>query len=276
MSNSSSYEIRTMSAEDLKIAIGWAKSEGWNPGLHDAKTFHAIDPEGFLMGWLDGQPIGSISAVDWGDGFGFIGLYIVLPEFRGKGYGIQLWQAAMERLAGKTIGLDGVVAQQDNYARSGFQLAHRNLRFEGTAGALAGESYGREMTEADVSELQGLDIAPSARPNYFSTWLQQTDAVVLRSENALLLCRTCHNGVKLGPVIAPGREEAKKLIGSACSRLSPETPVFLDIPETNPEALALVQGYGMSLQFETARMYHGEQPSFEPHSWFGITTLELG
>ena len=265
-----------MSLDDLRIAIGWAASEGWNPGLDDAETFHSIDPEGFLMGWLDGQPIGSISAVDWGSGFGFIGLYIVLPEFRGQGYGIKLWQAAMDRLADKTIGLDGVVAQQDNYARSGFRFAHRNLRFEGTAGSLAGDSYGRETTISDLPELMNLDTTPSQRATYFSRWLQQKRAITLRGAESALVCRPCHRGVKLGPVIAPSREEAQRLIGSACSRLSPETPVFLDIPETNSEAVALAEENGMTLQFETARMYHGEQPNFEHRSWFGVTTLELG
>jgi hypothetical protein len=34
-------------------------------------------------------------------------------------------------LAGCTIGLDGVVAQQGNYLKSGFQLAYRNIRYQG-------------------------------------------------------------------------------------------------------------------------------------------------
>ena len=37
----------------------------------------------------------------------------------------------MTHLSGRTVGLDGVVAQQDNYRRSGFALAWRNARYEG-------------------------------------------------------------------------------------------------------------------------------------------------
>ena len=55
-----------------------------------------------------------ISAVRYPEDFGFIGLYIVVPEQRGRGYGIQLWNAAMQRLAGCNIGLDGVIEQQEN------------------------------------------------------------------------------------------------------------------------------------------------------------------
>jgi hypothetical protein len=81
------YQIRTMSRAELDLAIGWARDEGWNPGLHDATPFHAADPEGFLVGVLDGRPISSISVVRYGQTFGFLGLYIVIAEQRGRGYG---------------------------------------------------------------------------------------------------------------------------------------------------------------------------------------------
>ena len=74
----SDYRIRAMSRAELDLAIGWARDEGWNPGLHDATPFHAADPEGFLVGVLDGRPISSISVVRYGQTFGFLGLYIVI------------------------------------------------------------------------------------------------------------------------------------------------------------------------------------------------------
>ena len=39
----------------------------------------------------------------------------------------------MAQLTGCVVGLDGVVAQQDNYRRSGFDLAWHNTRFQGPA-----------------------------------------------------------------------------------------------------------------------------------------------
>jgi hypothetical protein len=67
------YQIRAMSRSELELAIGWARDEGWNPGLHDATPFHAADPEGFLVGVLEGRPISSISVVRYGGTFGFLG-----------------------------------------------------------------------------------------------------------------------------------------------------------------------------------------------------------
>ena len=123
--------IRNTSEHELNLALEWAAAEGWNPGLDDTKCFYAADPKGFLLGELDGKPIGCISAVAYDNAYGFLGLYIVAPEYRGKGFGLKLWHAAMAYMNGRNIGLDGVLAQQANYRKSGFTLAYRNIRHQG-------------------------------------------------------------------------------------------------------------------------------------------------
>ncbi len=75
------YQIRTMTREELDIAISWAAEEGWNPGLYDADAFYATDPNGFFIGLLDNQPIACISAVSYNNSFGFMGFYIVRKEY---------------------------------------------------------------------------------------------------------------------------------------------------------------------------------------------------
>lgn len=56
-----SYVIRHATRKELDIAISWAAKEGWNPGLFDADAFYATDPKGFFMGFLDDEPISSLS-----------------------------------------------------------------------------------------------------------------------------------------------------------------------------------------------------------------------
>ena len=123
----SSYTIRVMTRQEVDIVIDWAAAEGWNTGLYDADCFYAADPNGFLIGLLGDKPVATVSVVKYGDSFGFLGFYIVKPEHRGKGYGIQIWNAGLTYLSGRTIGLDGVVSQQSNYKKSGFTLAYRNI-----------------------------------------------------------------------------------------------------------------------------------------------------
>ena len=124
--------IRPMRPEEISIATNWAAAEGWNPGLADDACFAAVDPQGFLIGELDGAPAATISCVNYGASFAFLGFYIVREDLRGRGFGLRIWNAAIAHAAPRVIGLDGVVAQQQNYRKSGFALAYANIRFGGT------------------------------------------------------------------------------------------------------------------------------------------------
>jgi len=125
------YVVRPATRNELEIMIEWAAKEGWNPGLYDGDAFHSIDNKGFLFGFLDNEPVASISAVAYDNSFGFIGFYITKPEYRGKGYGYKIWNEAMKYLSTQNVALDGVVAQQENYKKSGFKFAYRHIRYEG-------------------------------------------------------------------------------------------------------------------------------------------------
>ena len=128
--------IRTMRPDEISIAIDWAAGEGWNPGLADAACFAAADPDGFLIGELNGAPVATVSCVKYSASFAFLGFYIVREDLRGRGYGLSIWNAAIARAGQRVIGLDGVVAQQQNYRKSGFELAYANVRYGGTVSIL--------------------------------------------------------------------------------------------------------------------------------------------
>ena len=127
--------IRTMRPDEIAIAVDWAAAEGWNPGLADAACFATVDPDGFLIGELDGVPAATVSCVNYGASFAFLGFYIVREDVRGRGYGVRIWNAAIAHAGRRVIGLDGVVAQQQNYKKSGFALAYANVRYGGTVAA---------------------------------------------------------------------------------------------------------------------------------------------
>lgn len=275
------YAVRPMERAELDWAVEMAAQEGWNPGLNDAEAFYAADPEGFLIGTLDGQPIGCISAVAYGDTFGFIGLYIVSPEHRGQGHGYRLWEAAMDRLAGRNVGLDGVVEQQANYQRSGFNLAYRNVRYR-YEGLLEVPDCVIQI-DADWTEaLAAYDrrLFPALRTDFLKTWLATPEAssFAVVEDDRLLgwgTIRPCREGHKIGPLFAENPEVAERLFQALVStRLLGN--VYLDIPEPNPAAIALADRHGMTRVFETARMYTGPEPEADLHRIFGVTTFELG
>ena len=278
--------IRAMTRADLDMAIEWAAAEGWNPGLHDADTFLAADPGGFLLGLLESEPVATISAVRYGGHFGFIGFYIVRPEFRGQGHGIALWRDAMKRLAGRTIGLDGVVAQQDSYRKSGFELAWNNVRHEGVARSC--ERPDTRVVPVDpvgqaTPELLEYDSAffPDDRRRFVQHWITQSGSTALAARRGGVLAgygviRPCRIGFKIGPLFADDADVADRLLRALISRLRPGEPIQLDTPATNPLALELARSHGMRPVFETARMYAGVAPDLPIRRLFGITTFELG
>jgi ribosomal protein S18 acetylase RimI-like enzyme len=278
------FIVRPMQAGDLQLTIDWAAQEGWNPGLHDAHCFRVADPSGFFIGELRDEPVGSISAVAYDANFGFIGLYIVKPEWRGRGLGYRIWQHGIAYLGARNIGLDGVVAQQGNYAKSGFRLAWRNVRFQGVARANIPHDHGALMQLADVprSVLEAYDrtLFPAARASFLDAWLTQPDAVALASVNAgqlrgYAVLRKCRAGRKVGPLCAEDAHTAQTLFDALLAHCPGET-VALDVPEPNPAAIALAERHGMTSVFETARMYTKETPDVELAKVFGVTTFELG
>lgn len=277
-------DIRAMTLPELEVVLDWAAMEGWNPGLQDAASFYAADPGGFLLGLLDGEPVASIFAVRYGAGFGFIGGYIVRPEFRGKGYGMAVWQAGMARLAGRNVGLDGVPAQQANYARSGFRLAHRNVRYEGCGSDVPAADRVLPLGQQDLDDILRYDRAFFAddRQHFMRCWLRQDGSVafgVRDADGALLgyaVLRPCRAGFKIGPLCAESPEVAEELMLALRGRVPVDEPVFLDVPEPNAAAVALAERHGMRACFETARMYTGEDPGLPLARQYGITTFELG
>ena len=124
--------FRNATLSELSLVLDWAADEGWNPGIKDAVAFFAADPVGFFVAVDEhDQPIASISVVNHTASFAFLGLYIVHQDYRGRGIGLDLWQHALEHAGSRTVGLDGVEAQQENYCVSGFVNSGATTRFTG-------------------------------------------------------------------------------------------------------------------------------------------------
>jgi hypothetical protein len=283
--------MRQMTRDELDMVVEWAAREGWNPGLRDADAFYAADPSGFYVGVLDGEVIASISAVKYGTEFAFVGYYIVAPEHRGKGYGLQLWQHAMRDIDGVPSGLDGVLAQTANYERSGYVMAYHNQRYMGTDPSPNPLPAGREgaswtvlaLASGDFDDVVAYDasVFPARRERFLSLWLTQPEVTVLvvREGTAIWgygVVRPARDGWRIGPLFADGAAQAESLFDALVSHVPAGQPVFIDVPQVNVEALAMVQRRGMAPMFETARMYRGDAPNVDVGRAFGVTSLELG
>jgi hypothetical protein len=279
----SDLQIRRMRPDEIGIALDWATAEGWNPGLHDAACFATVDPQGFFIGELDGVPAATISCVAYDERFAFLGFYIVRPDLRGRGYGLRIWQAAIAHAGSRTVGLDGVVAQQENYRKLGFRLAYRNVRYGGAV-------LSHRTPPAAVIDLADIPLAdvaaddatvfPAQRQSFLRAWIDARGHVgrALVREGKLSawgVIRPCRRGCKIGPLVADDRAAAEAVFAALIAAHG-GGQIFLDVPSVNADAVALAQSHGLAPVFETARMYTGPIRPTRLERVFGVTTFELG
>ncbi len=276
--------IRKMREDELPVAVGWAVAEGWNPGLADAECFWLEDPDGFFCADIGGKMVGSVSVLNYDDRFAFAGLYIVKPELRGRGVGMELYRHAMRHAGTRIVGGDGVVAMVSKYEKyGGLFLHYNNARYEGKGGGKMPEGLTpiRDVTFAD---LLAYDTAhfPAKRESFLKFWISHKDhtgyAKLGRDGKieGFGVRRTCHTGYKIGPLFAKDRKTAELILDGLIAGI-PNEPFYLDIPRPNAAAVALVEDRKMVPVFFTARLYSTRDPVPLPlDEIFGVTTFELG
>jgi GNAT superfamily N-acetyltransferase len=265
------------------IAAEWAAAEGWNPGLDDAQRFARADPGAFLCTEHGDAVVATVSCALYGSDYAFIGFYIVRGDLRGQGFGLELFERALARAGERVIGLDGVLDQEETYARSGFELAHHNTRYEGSGG---GERPAELVDLADVpaEQLHAYDTAVfgCGRRAFLDAWVADRPAgmaLALTDGDGLrgyAVARPCWVGVKIGPLFADDDDTADVLFRGLAAAAGDDTPLFLDVPEPNAEAESLARRYAMQPVFATVRMYRGGTPRDDVGRVYGVTTFEFG
>lgn len=277
------HDIRFLDLDGIRTAVDWARLEGWNPGLWDAEAFAAADPQGFLGLYEQGELAATISIVGYDGGFGFLGFHIAKPAFRGKGLGLALWNHALERSPARRLGLDGAKAQRANHRKSGFALAHENIRF----GGLKPAAYVQDdpdvvpLSSADAADVTGFErrhhLFAARRTKFLSAWLAH-DSLALKRGGEIVgygVVRRCGQGHKIGPLFALSPGDAVVIFRGLLTRV-PDGMIFIDVPAANHQAVALATSLNLAPMFETARMYRGPAPDLDTSNIFGLTTFELG
>jgi len=281
------YTLTRLDLKGIETLIEWAAEEDWNPGLHDAEAFMKADPEGFYGFFDEDRMIAGGAIVSYNGDFGFMGLFIVKPEYRGRGIGKELWYKRRNKLLSRlkensSIGMDGVVDMQPFYEKGGFNIAFRDERYQFTGSKQNANPNIEFIKENDFAELLAYDTAVFGynRKAFLDYWLNMSDAYKfkLTTENKLsgyAVLRKVRNGYKTGPLFANDISIAEDLF-KACLNSVPGESVYLDIPVINKDAVTLTQKYNRKYVFECARMYYGRNPSGKIENTFGITTFELG
>ena len=284
-----SLSIRQMTPPELRRQIELADQEGWEPGAYDADLFWYLDPDGFLAIEENGQTVGGGAIINYENAFGFMGLFIVEQPYRGRGLGRELWFARRDALRarlnpGATIGLDGVYDMVPFYETGGFERYSHHRRFQllPSDRETKFDSGILPLPQVEESLIVKYDrqCFPASRTDFLSAWIRQPNAISLGYMNSGQLqgfgvMRRCSSGYRIGPLFADSSLIAKALLTAFQSQQG-DQPLFMDVPDYNPEARQICESYGMEEVFGCVRMYLGEPPQLAENKIYAVTTLEVG
>jgi GNAT superfamily N-acetyltransferase len=280
------FSFSAMSEAEVAELGAWAADEGWNPGRNDLAIARAVDPDAFVALREGGALAGAGSIFSYDGRFGFMGLFIMRPEWRGGGLGGALWRWRLarlkERLApGAAIGMDGVFDMVPFYERGGFREAYRHIRHQGTAAGAPDPAAVRDVDPllADILAYDG-PMFPAPREKFLTLWVTQPGAFVsgVYEKGTLAgygVARPCQAGFKIGPLFANDPQIARRLLSDLMSRIAGKQ-VQIDVPECKPAAMALAARFRLKEVFGCMRLYNGPAPKLATERIYGVTSLEFG
>ena len=246
--------VRHMLESDLDFAAACTANEGWTSQTRiEFEGFLAHDPEGCFVVQAGDRRIGICVATYYGTA-GFLGEFIIVPKWRGRGIGRHLLEQAIAYLHGRgvqSIFLDGEPRAVPLYERLGFRKMARSLRFAGTMTGAAHPAV-RLMTAADFPAMLKLDgEAFGADRNFFlqrrlsqnpelAHVLEQHDQVV-----GFILGRRGPGWVAAGPwVVAPDVENPGHLLETLALEAEGVT-ISVGVLETNAAATRILTSRGL-------------------------------
>ncbi|MBT6688131.1 MAG: GNAT family N-acetyltransferase [Bacteroidetes bacterium] len=287
MINLEDLEFRKLDLKGLKILVEWAENEGWNPGPLDADVYWSTDTNGFYGIYFSGALIAGGAIVSYNKEFGFMGLFIVKPEFRTYGIGRKLWHHRLNLLIDRlnnnaSIGMDGVVEMQSFYEKGGFKIEFKDERYEKTGMKFNLDPNVFVIKDRDFHEISKYDkqCFGFLRPKFLKPWINLPGNITFKyvegnKLRGFIIARKVSNGFKIGPLFSDNKKVAEELY-KACLNSAIGKPVYIDIPMINQEAVQIVKRFNAKYIFECARMYYGQPPQINIHKVYGITSFELG
>ena len=289
--------IKPLSEADIEFVTEISRKEGFAPGVGDLGIYKNTDKQGLWVGWLHDNPIGCIAGVRYNNDYGFLGLFLVIEQFRGNGFGIQLWKKALSHLSDlPCVGLEAAPERIADYSKWGFEISSKTTRWQLFGnGKLLEDRFGDDVLN-NYSFVEGSSIPQNAvekfdekrettsRPHFLSSWLNHPAGKVIAVIDQDKRChgfgriRPCllqnGDGWRIGPLMA----ETPKLLKILLIKLIYSHPglIIIDAPGLNDYASEVFIELGFQSESETFRMYKGSQPPVSMNDVYGLACLELG
>lgn len=275
--------IRLMTAKDIPAGMRLKEAAGWNQTTRDWANLLAIEPQGCWVYEADGVIAGSTTAVLYGQDLAWIGMVLVLPEYRGQGIARRLMQHALRYLdecGVRCVKLDATDMGKPLYEQLGFVDEAVIERWAGISDAHDAEEpeTGTERL-ADTVAIAERDRAAfgADRSRLLQRLLEVFPHDAVRLPGGYVMGRPGSNAHFIGPCVADDPRAARRLIAHVLERHA-GTPLFWDLLPDNEEAAALARSLGFEPRRKLWRMLRtsAECPSGNVQQVFAAAGFEYG
>lgn len=275
--------IRLMTAQDTPAGMRLKEAAGWNQTTRDWANLLAIEPQGCWVYEVDGVVAGSTTAVLYGQELAWIGMVLVLPEYRGRGIARQLMQHALRYLDDRgvrCVKLDATDMGKPLYEQLGFVDEAVIERWAGICDAhdADGSAPGPDRI-VDTAAIAATDRAAfgADRSRLLRRLLEVFPHDAVRLPGGYVMGRPGSNAHFLGPCVADHPADARRLIAHVLARHA-ATLLFWDLLPDNEEAVALARSFGFEPRRKLWRMLRtsADCPSGNVQQVFGAAGFEYG
>jgi GNAT superfamily N-acetyltransferase len=258
-------QFRTMTTAEIPGGMRLKEFAGWNQTPADWERFLRASPEGCFFAEERGQVVGTATTIVYSGKVAWIGMVLVDPDYRGRGMGTALLEAAIEHLDARgvpTVKLDATPQGKPIYEKLGFVPEYEIERW-----VLHREPTTVPSTEPapvpDIDRIVELDhevFGADRGELLHSLHLDAPDftlAVELQGEVVgYALGRGGSRADHLGPWMAWDEPTAWELLDEFLRRSARDT-VFVDCLKDNPVARALVRSRNFQFSRPLTRMVRG-------------------
>ena len=273
--------VKATAADDIAFAIEYSRNEeSWGLSTHDDKVFFATAPQRCYYGMLGDKKISYIQVATYGEKeeYGYIGVYIVLKEYRHKGYGKKTWDFAMSELPKDSlVGLSAVLPQEATYMKSGFKGFWTEFSYSFDAETIAKLPLSSRSDinivrykDADMKYLVEYDsnIFCYSRESYLKIVGEVSESegwVATNQEGKIIgyvVARLSLDiyGWFILPLIADDISVAEALLVEMSKSVSVKN-FTMTIPDLNESAMAFAKKNANQMMLESRRMYTNGKPS---------------
>ena len=296
---------RASSLEDIQWVFHVAKGQGLMPRENDASCYFTVNlTHYFYIGELNGQRISCVSIVKHGESCAFVGYYIVIKVFRGKGYGLKTWKYAFEDggigNSSYNLQLYAVMNMQSQYEKWGLKPDWISRRFTFTVSQAQESLSDCQLlpsvipgSQADLEKLveYGADVIGSSQvvKSMLAAWISigEESSWVATDDSGeivgyLIMKKTARfpeDGYRIGPLFSNSAAIARGLLKHAVEFAVVSNPastiLFLDIPCDNLEGVRIMGEFGANVCIEVIFMTSKSNPNIPFRKIFGAASPEI-